>query len=1059
MSTISTTNHHKHGTIRILHVEDNPDIADLTATFLVRADDRFDITTATSVAEGLDQLDQSVFDCIVSDHNMPGKNGIEFLQTVREEYPDLPFILFTGKGSEEIASDAISAGVSDYLQKGAGTDRYSLLANRITNLVSQYRTEGQLETRAQQQQYVAELGNEALAGASLERLFERASELVADALDCEYAKVLEYRPEHEDVSLRAGVGWRDGLVGEATVGTGDDSQAGHTLRSEQPIVVEDLRTEDRFSGPPLLVEHDVVSGISVIIGSYDDPWGVLGVHTTERTDFTDDDVTFVQNVANVLANAINREEREAELQQKERRYHAVFNDPNILVGLLDPDGTVLDINQTAMKYVDASLDEITGKPFWKTPWFAHSEAIQNDVQDWITRAAGGEYVEFEVDLVRPDGEQYTIEGVFRPVTNDDGEVVSLLISDRNITEQKEREQELERAQSRMELALEVTKAAVWEWDLETDAVTIHPERTPVFETELRTVDDFIEELHPDDRSRVQDALKTAAETESSYNVEYRVQTDETVRWVAAYGELQYDADGDARRMVGVARDITERKEREREYERVLELLRHTEQIADVGGWEVAPETRDVFCSEHLFEMLGWDDDDEEPPLEKALDVYVEEDRPRVVNAVEDALATGDSFAVEARFQRPAGEIRWCDIRGEPTIEDGDVVTLRGAVHDITVQRRRERVLRKIYDIIANRHQSFEEQIQALLELGRHELDTEYGAFSEIHGEEYVFKFVDAADDSIQSGDVVPLSATNCEMVAQTEQSLVLGNIERDAPEETDRTSFTEWNISSYIGAPVFVEDAVYGTFCFYDTEPQTDQFSDWEQTLVDLMSNWVSNELQRQQVTDRLQEQNEQLEQFASIVSHDLRSPLSIAQGRLELAREECDSAHLDDVSRAQERMKNLINDLLTLAREGDAVGEFNSIPLGEFVETCWQTVGTADATLAIEIERTIRADRSRLQQLLENLMRNAVEHGGENVTVTVGALDDGFYVEDDGPGIPEDVLDAVFDVGYSTSDTGTGFGLSIVKTIADAHGWQVEVTDGSAGGARFEITGVESAA
>lgn len=277
MSTTVMTEHNLHTPIRILHVDDEPDLADLTATFLTRENDRFEIETATNVAEGLDLLNQSVFDCIVSDYDMPGQNGIEFLEAVREEYLDLPFILFTGKGSEEVASDAISAGVSDYLQKGSSTDRYALLANRITNLVTQYRAEGQLETRAQQQQIVADLGKEALAGASLETLFECAAELVADALDTKYAKVLEYRPDHEDLLLRAGVGWRDGLVGEATVGTDDDSQAGHTLRSEQPIVVEDLRTESRFRGPLLLVEHDVVSGISVIIGPPDDPWGVLAV--------------------------------------------------------------------------------------------------------------------------------------------------------------------------------------------------------------------------------------------------------------------------------------------------------------------------------------------------------------------------------------------------------------------------------------------------------------------------------------------------------------------------------------------------------------------------------------------------------------------------------------------------------------------------------------------------------------------------------------------------------------------------------------------------------------
>ena len=103
-----------------------------------------------------------------------------------------------------------------------------------------------------------------------------------------------------------------------------------------------------------------------------------------------------------------------------------------------------------------------------------------------------------------------------------------------------------------------------------------------------------------------------------------------------------------------------------------------------------------------------------------------------------------------------------------------------------------------------------------------------------------------------------------------------------------------------------------------------------------------------------------------------------------------------------------------------------------------------------------VEADYDRLCQLLENLFRNAIEHGGEDVTVRVGVLDDGFYIEDDGPGISEDVQEEVFDVGYSTSPDGTGFGLSIVKEITEAHGWKIAITEGTADGARFEITGVE---
>ena len=149
-------------TIRVLHVDDEPDFPEMAGTFLEREDARFEVVTATGPAEGFDRLREARIDCIVSDYDMPGTNGIEFLETVREEHPDLPFILFTGKGSEEIASDAISAGVTDYLQKGLGTSQYAVLANRIGNAVETYRSARAVEATERKLSELAERSEDIL---------------------------------------------------------------------------------------------------------------------------------------------------------------------------------------------------------------------------------------------------------------------------------------------------------------------------------------------------------------------------------------------------------------------------------------------------------------------------------------------------------------------------------------------------------------------------------------------------------------------------------------------------------------------------------------------------------------------------------------------------------------------------------------------------------------------------------------------------------------------------------------------------------------------------------
>lgn len=453
--------------------------------------------------------------------------------------------------------------------------------------------------------------------------------------------------------------------------------------------------------------------------------------------------------------------------------------------------------------------------------------------------------------------------------------------------------------------------------------------------------------------------------------------------------------------------------------------------------------------------------DEELSTHTPADLFEESANNGVSEAIEVARETGES-TVEASIVVAGGENLPYEV--ELLAVDAGVA---GIGRDVTRRheqrdslQRRERVLRGMYDVFSDTDRSFEEQVAALLLLGRQELGLDYGTLSRIDDEEYRFEVVSSDDDAVQAGDVVPVSATNCEIVATDERSLVLGNIAEDAPEETDRAGFTDWGITCYLGAPVLVDDEVYGTFCFYDTEPRVEGFSAWHVTLVDLMSRWVGYELQRKRTTERLRRQNQKLDRFASIVSHDLRNPLTVLDGSLELAEETGEQEHFERAERAVERMEALIDDLLVLSRAGEAIEEHESVNLATLVRECWTGVETAGASLIVETDRALLADTSRLRQLLENLVRNSVEHGstgdGDALTITVGDLESGFYVADDGVGIPEADREAVFESGFSTLEGGTGFGLSIVEEIAEAHGWSVRATESEDGGARFEFTGVE---
>ncbi len=205
----------------------------------------------------------------------------------------------------------------------------------------------------------------------------------------------------------------------------------------------------------------------------------------------------------------------------------------------------------------------------------------------------------------------------------------------------------------------------------------------------------------------------------------------------------------------------------------------------------------------------------------------------------------------------------------------------------------------------------------------------------------------------------------------------------------------------------------------------------------------------------QLEQANQQLEEFAGVISHDLRNPINVAKGHLELAQEGNEES-FEKVESSLDRMEAIIDDVLELARQGREIGEMERVDLKERTTTAWDHVATDEATLLVDETLEFDADPARLLQLLENLFRNAHEHVGEDVTVTVGASDGMFYVSDDGLGIPADQREKVLEPGHTTNQDGTGLGLSIVNEIARAHGWETHITESDSGGARFEFHDID---
>jgi len=216
----------------------------------------------------------------------------------------------------------------------------------------------------------------------------------------------------------------------------------------------------------------------------------------------------------------------------------------------------------------------------------------------------------------------------------------------------------------------------------------------------------------------------------------------------------------------------------------------------------------------------------------------------------------------------------------------------------------------------------------------------------------------------------------------------------------------------------------------------------------------IRDNTEQKQYETQLKSRIEQLDQFASMVSHDLRNPCSSIRAKVKLYEETGDTDRLDGIESEIERIEAIITDMLTLTQSGSVDSDSEPCSLEAVATTAWEAIDTQAATLAVETDLTVTADESHLRSLFENLFKNAVGHGGETVTVTVHALADeaGFAVSDTGSGSPPDIRDQVFEHGFSTGYGGTGVGLTIIGRIAEAHGWEVDLSESDSGGARFEF-------
>ena len=458
--------------------------------------------------------------------------------------------------------------------------------------------------------------------------------------------------------------------------------------------------------------------------------------------------------------------------------------------------------------------------------------------------------------------------------------------------------------------------------------------------------------------------------------------------------------------------------------------------------------------------------------------------PLLADALDGTDDTGSAPGSESRTEVTVdddGDRRHLDVRVSPVGESDGEAGYTVLLHDITARKeaeeRAERRRRKIEqlhgiarDLTAAR--SREDVFQRAVDGGEEVLDADVCRLA-VEDDDRLVPVANSGDEPADQYDPQPVDRGIAGETLKEDEAIVVDDIaeaRRAAPPpEPDQGPFvpdgaspppgTDPAYRALLSAPV----GDIGTVQALEGDPG--EFAAADREALELLTTHIETAAERAAAESELRSERDRLEEFASVVSHDLRNPLNVAQGRIELlkADEDAPEEHVTPLERSLSRMDDIITDILTLAREGDAIEAAEAVDLGDCAADAWATVDTESAALRTPDDLgAVEADAARLQRLFENLFRNAVEHGSmgsrtgsdDAVTVQVGRLDDreGFYVADDGPGIPAEEREAVFEHGYTTHADGTGLGLTIVERIAEAHGWTVAVVESGSGGARFEI-------
>ena len=561
----------------------------------------------------------------------------------------------------------------------------------LNEVTKHKRAREEIASRARQMLEVVKLGQRALEGSDLDTLMAEAVSAVANTLGVEHCRVLELLPDGLKLVLREGVGWQEGVVGVTIVGAGMESQAGYTLQSGQPVIVDDLRTETRFRAAPLLVDHGVISSLSVVIQGQEKPFGVLGAHTTQRRTFTSEDANFLQLVSDVLAAAIQRKQAEDAVRASEGKYRQIVETTNEGIWLLDPDGKTIFANRQAAQMLGCSQKELSRLSLYDFTY-------DSDLPDVRARReqrrmeVGGAALHRDIRHRRKDGSKLWGHVSIAPMFEETGKYAGTMGMLTDVTERKLAEEQLRQNEESFRLLFTRNPLPMWLWDSETlqflevneAAIAYYgysreeflkmritdirpPEDVPIFLERLRSPRSSVRR-----RTGSRHLLKDGRLIDVATN-------SHTLEWKG-------------RKAILVAiEDITDRKRAQEALRESEKKYRQIVETANEGIWLVDPGGKIMFANRQMAKMLGCSV--EELSGLSVFTFFYDSDLPDVRARMKDYQKEVSSYS-ERRLRCKNGSELWALVSVVPIYDEtGKYAGNLGMITDITERKRAEDALR------------------------------------------------------------------------------------------------------------------------------------------------------------------------------------------------------------------------------------------------------------------------------------------------------------------------------------------------------------------------------